>query len=188
MYSPRTHNREPSQGARDHQLAGVAGPAAAEYPPRYLLVGLGWLQRAQAASADLDHLVNMPPAGLLHPRHPSPPRTIALVAFPGEQMPDDAARHLDQRRRPRFPFPRHDSSMRNHVRYDSPSLARGRPLTAPKLYRASPEVRHISLICTTGAARTWPLPTVTRHAARHCEPARSATEVDAPSEVHYFDR
>jgi hypothetical protein len=57
MYAPRTHNREPSQGARDHQLAGVAGPAAAEYPPRYLLVGLGWLQRAQAASADLDHLV-----------------------------------------------------------------------------------------------------------------------------------
>ena len=39
-----------------------------------------------------------PATGLMDPGHPGPPRTIALVPFPCEQVPDDAARQLDERR------------------------------------------------------------------------------------------
>ncbi len=96
-------------------------PVAAEYPPRYILVCLRWLQRAQAADAHLDHFALTPSAGFLDPGHPGPPGTIALVPFPREQVPCDAARHLHQRRRPRWLFPRHDSSMRNCARSETPT-------------------------------------------------------------------
>jgi hypothetical protein len=56
-----------------------------------------------------------PATSLMNPGHPSPPGTIALMAFPGEQVPDHAARQLDQRRLRRL-VPRHESSMRNCVR------------------------------------------------------------------------
>src|SRR5947209_114706 len=49
---PRSRTR-----VRDHQLAGMAAPAAAGYPPRHLPVGLGRLQRSQTAGAHLNHLV-----------------------------------------------------------------------------------------------------------------------------------
>jgi hypothetical protein len=39
-------------------------------------------------------------AGLMNPGHPRPPGTIALMPFPGEQVPGHAACQLDQRRRP----------------------------------------------------------------------------------------
>jgi hypothetical protein len=65
----------------------------------------------------LDHLVVVPPAGLLHLRDPGLPRAVTFVALPGEQVPDDAACQLDQRRRPRCLSANHDSSMRNRIRH-----------------------------------------------------------------------
>ena len=48
---------------------------------------------------------------------------FALVPFPREQVPNDAARHLHQRRRPRCLSSNHDTSMRNRVRYEHPGVA-----------------------------------------------------------------
>jgi hypothetical protein len=47
-------------------------PVPAEHPPWYLLVGLGWLQWAQAACAHLNHLVLALAAGLVDPGHTQP--------------------------------------------------------------------------------------------------------------------
>src|SRR5215467_8775903 len=79
-------------------------------------VGLGCLQWPQAVGADLDHLVMVPPAGLLDPGHPGPPGAVALVPLPGKQVPHHAGGHLHQRRRPRGMPRRHHISMRNYVR------------------------------------------------------------------------
>src|SRR5215472_18111631 len=84
--------------------------------PRHGPVGLGCLQRPQAVGADLDHLVMVPPAGLLNPGDPGPPGAVALVPLPGEQVPHHAGGHLHQRRRPRGMPRRHHISMRNYVR------------------------------------------------------------------------
>jgi hypothetical protein len=74
-------------------------------------------QRAQALGADQDHLVIASASGLVNPGHPSPPGTIALMALTGEQVPGQAARQLDQRRRSWRLVTRHEPSMRNYVRY-----------------------------------------------------------------------
>jgi hypothetical protein len=50
------------------------------------------------------------------PRTPAPTRTIALMPFPGEQVPGHAACQLDRRRRPRRLAPRNEPSMRRYVR------------------------------------------------------------------------
>jgi len=91
-------------------------PIQATHPPRHCLVSLGWLQRAQAAGPHQDHLVIAAATGLLHPGHPRPLGTLALMPLPGEQMPGHATRQLDQRRRPWRLVPRHEPSMRSYVR------------------------------------------------------------------------
>src|SRR2546421_265801 len=92
-------------------------PVEATHPARHCLVGLGRFQRTQAAGSYQDHLVVAAATGLMNPGHPGPPRAVALVALPGEQVPGHAARQLDQRRRPWRRVPRHDSSMRSYVRF-----------------------------------------------------------------------
>jgi hypothetical protein len=91
-------------------------PIQATHPPRHCLVSLGRLQRAQAVGPYQDHLVIASATGLMNPGHPRPPGTIALMPFPGEQMPGHATRQLDQRRRPWRRVPRHKPSMRSYVR------------------------------------------------------------------------
>jgi len=91
-------------------------PVVAKHAAGHRPVGLGRLQRAQAAGPHQDHLVITPATGVMDPGHPGPPGAVALMPFPGEQVPGHAARQLDERRRPRCPGPRHDSSMRNCVR------------------------------------------------------------------------
>jgi hypothetical protein len=73
-------------------------PIVAEDPPRYLPVSLGSLQRGQRRRRDADDLVYGAVAGLLNPRHTGPPRAIALVPFPAQQVAEGAAGHADHRR------------------------------------------------------------------------------------------
>src|SRR5207245_1604700 len=47
---------------------------------------------------DADDLVDGAVAGLLDPGDPGPPRAIALVPFPAQQMADGAAGHAGHRR------------------------------------------------------------------------------------------
>src|SRR5258708_11744496 len=66
---------------------------------------------AQALGAYQDHLVIASATGLMNPGHPRPPGTIALMRFPGEQVPGHAACQLDQRRRRSRLVPRPEASM-----------------------------------------------------------------------------
>jgi DNA-binding transcriptional ArsR family regulator len=55
------------------------------------------------------------------------------MAFPRKQMPNQAARQFDERRRPWCLAPDHDSSMRNYVRQALALVSRGQNLAASRL-------------------------------------------------------
>jgi hypothetical protein len=112
------------------ELSAADLPIEATYPARHRLVGLRGLQCAQAGGSHQDHLVIGAATGLMNPRHSSPPGTIALVLFPGEQMPGHAARQLDQRRRPWRLVPRHEPSMRKLSSTRASQLGNGSRLLA----------------------------------------------------------
>jgi hypothetical protein len=80
-------------------LSGRASdlPIVAKHPPRHGLVSLGWLEWTQTVSAHENHFVVVSATRFLDPRDPGPPGAVALVAFPGEQMPNKAADQLDER-------------------------------------------------------------------------------------------
>ena len=71
--------------------------ATSVVPYLALVVAMYFTQRVSVA---LSLLFVVPAAGFLDPGHPGPPRAIALVAFPGEQVSDDAAGQLDDPWRP----------------------------------------------------------------------------------------
>jgi hypothetical protein len=97
--------------------------------------------------------------GLMDPGHPGPPRTIALVPLPCEQMPDHAASQLDERRCPRRLIPRHEPSMRSCVRYVCLNLAIGAPFSlrhAP----VTPCLQSMAKMSSTVHGLAWSVPSV----------------------------
>jgi hypothetical protein len=115
--------------AHERAVSSFAGSARRGHAPG---AALPWKPRAAPVGAGCQHGPGPTCDHFGHrldgSRTPRPTRNHrALVPLPRQQMPDHAARQLDERRHPRRLVPCHDPSMRNCVRYDWFSSAVSRP-------------------------------------------------------------